>query len=133
VENLTLSGSSALNGTGNGLDNQLTGNSGNNTLTGNAGNDTLDGGLGTDTLAGGTGNDTYLFGRGYGSETIQENDASSGNTDAAQFLAGIAADQLWFRHVASALEVSIIGTSDKLTVSNWYSGAAYHVEQFKTA
>jgi Ca2+-binding RTX toxin-like protein len=44
LENLALTGSSAINGTGNTLANVLTGNTGNNTLTGNAGNDTLDGG-----------------------------------------------------------------------------------------
>ena len=60
VENLTLTGTDNLNGTGNELDNNLVGNSGNNTLTGGAGNDTLDGGAGIDTLIGGTGNDTYV-------------------------------------------------------------------------
>jgi len=60
VENLTLTGTSAINGTGNTLDNVLTGNSGKNTLTGGAGNDTLNGGAGTDTLIGGTGDDTYI-------------------------------------------------------------------------
>ncbi|MFM9111193.1 MAG: calcium-binding protein, partial [Prochlorococcaceae cyanobacterium] len=44
VENLTLTGTSAINGTGNVLDNLLTGNTANNSLTGGAGNDTLDGG-----------------------------------------------------------------------------------------
>jgi Ca2+-binding RTX toxin-like protein len=51
VENLTLSGSSNLNGTGNSL---------NNVITGNSGNNILDGGAGTDWLIGGTGNDTYI-------------------------------------------------------------------------
>jgi len=60
VENLTLTGTSALSGTGNALDNVLTGNSANNTLTGNLGNDTLNGGAGADTLRGGMGNDTYV-------------------------------------------------------------------------
>lgn len=59
VENLTLTGSSAVNGTGNELNNVLTGNSGNNTLTGGAGNDTINGGTGNDTMIGGTGDDTY--------------------------------------------------------------------------
>ena len=40
VENLTLSGSSNINGSGNGLNNILTGNSGNNALYGSAGIDT---------------------------------------------------------------------------------------------
>jgi Ca2+-binding RTX toxin-like protein len=51
VENLTLTGSGNINGTGNNLVNILTGNSGNNTL---------DGGSGADTLIGGTGNDSYV-------------------------------------------------------------------------
>lgn len=61
VENLTLTGSSNLSGTGNALSNRLTGNSGNNTLTGGAGNDVLNGKAGADTMIGGTGNDTYYI------------------------------------------------------------------------
>jgi ELWxxDGT repeat protein len=48
VENLLLTGTGNLNGTGNGLNNQITGNSGNNNLNGAAGTDTLTGGVGTD-------------------------------------------------------------------------------------
>ncbi|MGA8157230.1 MAG: calcium-binding protein, partial [Rhodoplanes sp.] len=51
VENLTLTGSGNINGTGN---------SGNNILTGNSGANTLDGGAGADTMIGGLGNDTYV-------------------------------------------------------------------------
>ena len=51
VENLTLTGTSNINATGNTLA---------NTLTGNTGNNTLDGGAEIDTLVGGTGNDTYI-------------------------------------------------------------------------
>ena len=40
LENLTLTGTAAINGTGNTFDNILTGNSGANVLTGGAGNDT---------------------------------------------------------------------------------------------
>jgi Ca2+-binding RTX toxin-like protein len=50
VEKLTLSGSLAMNATGNDLQ---------NTLTGNAANNILDGGTGADTMVGGSGNDTY--------------------------------------------------------------------------
>ncbi len=61
VENLLLTGSANLNGSGNALDNILTGNAGANTLSGGTGNDTLDGGAGADTLIGGAGNDTYIL------------------------------------------------------------------------
>ncbi|MEA3051982.1 MAG: serralysin [Sphingomonadales bacterium] len=68
VENLTLTGS-ALDGTGNALDNAITGDAlgntllgglGNDTLTGLGGDDTLDGGVGADSMAGGVGNDLYF-------------------------------------------------------------------------
>jgi len=59
-ENLILTGSSAVNGTGNAADNIITGNSGRNTLIGLDGNDTLIGGGGADTMIGGTGDDTYV-------------------------------------------------------------------------
>jgi len=59
-ENLLLTGTHAINGTGNTLGNRLTGNSLNNTLTGLAGDDTLDGGIGIDTLDGGAGDDLYI-------------------------------------------------------------------------
>jgi VCBS repeat-containing protein len=69
VENLTLTGSASINGTGNALANVITGNAGTNllrglegddTLLGNAGNDTLDGGVGADVMRGHAGNDTYV-------------------------------------------------------------------------
>jgi len=61
VENLILTGTAAVNATGNELNNLLQGNVANNTLTGGAGNDTLNGMKGLDILVGGTGNDSYLF------------------------------------------------------------------------
>ena len=57
VENLTLTGTGNINGTGNTLANTLTGNAGNNVLDGGAGNDILNAGAGDDTLIGGAGND----------------------------------------------------------------------------
>ena len=61
VENLTLTGTAALKGTGNELDNVIIGNKGANTLVGAAGNDLLDGGAGKDVLTGGAGNDIFRF------------------------------------------------------------------------
>lgn len=74
VEHLTLTGSLAINGAGNGLNNSLVGNSaanamnglaGNDTLLGASGNDSLNGGAGNDNLAGGLGNDSLTGGTGY--------------------------------------------------------------------
>jgi Ca2+-binding RTX toxin-like protein len=64
IENLTLTGSAAINGTGNANNNVINGNSGNNALYGLAGNDTMNGGLGNDTLDGGAGSDNMNGGDG---------------------------------------------------------------------
>ncbi|MDB9523322.1 calcium-binding protein, partial [Dolichospermum circinale CS-1225] len=66
IENLTLTGTAVINGTGNAL---------NNVITGNTENNTLDGGEGDDTLDGGEGDDTYIFtinGIGLGRDTITD-------------------------------------------------------------
>lgn len=133
VENLILTGSTNINGTGNALGNQLTGNHGNNALSGGAGNDVLRGGAGVDTLAGGTGNDTYILARGDGKGRIVENDGTRGNKDVALFEGGISANQLWFRRAGRHLEISVIGTKDKLVVNDWYRGNRHHVEEFRSS
>ena len=59
TENLTLTGTGAIAGTGNNNANTITGNTANNHLMGLDGADILNGGLGADSMEGGDGNDTY--------------------------------------------------------------------------
>ena len=61
IEDLTLTGTAAINGTGNALRNDIIGNQGANLLQGYAGDDRLTGGLGKDTLRGGEGNDDLVL------------------------------------------------------------------------
>jgi len=61
VEQLTLMGALAIDGTGNDLANVIIGNTAANQLDGGSGNDTLDGGLGNNVLTGGAGNDFFRF------------------------------------------------------------------------
>ena len=60
LENLTLIGREAINGTGNEVDNDILGNKFNNRLYGKAGDDYLDGYFGDDFLYGGEGDDTLV-------------------------------------------------------------------------
>lgn len=61
TENLTLTGSNAVNGTGSSYHNILTGNAAANALNGLSGNDILIGGQGADILTGGSGNDMLVY------------------------------------------------------------------------
>ena len=76
VENLTLTGTAVINGTGNTLANVINGNSQDNVLDGGAGNDTLKGNDGNDTLIGGPGL-TVVIGP-FGPTFISDNDTLEG-------------------------------------------------------
>ena len=64
LEDLFLTGSGDIDGTGNGNDNHLRGNAGDNVLSARGGDDTLDGEGGRDTLSGGSGSDEIDGGSG---------------------------------------------------------------------
>src|SRR6185436_1581912 len=71
LENLTLTGGAAINGTGNSLNNALIGNAASNLLNGRGGDDTM---------TGGGGNDTYV--RDAAGDTVSE--SASNGTDLVQ-------------------------------------------------
>ncbi|CAO4167624.1 Asl1-like glycosyl hydrolase catalytic domain-containing protein [Methylorubrum aminovorans] len=96
VENLTLTGTAAVDGYGNALANKIVGNAaanmlsgraGNDTLSGGAGNDVLTGGAGLDVLTGGAGADTFVFGPPSATSTDKVTDFSSQSGDRLHFQA----------------------------------------------
>jgi Ca2+-binding RTX toxin-like protein len=111
IENITLTGTAAINATGNALDNIITGNSGNNVLTGNdgadtllgnAGDDTLLGGNGADTLRGGSGTDTLTGGAGADIFFYDIFDASAAQWDVATDFSFAEGDRIQFGETGPA-------------------------------
>ncbi len=105
VNNLVLTGTSAIDGVGNNLDNSISGNSANNILYGGDGNDTLNGGNDpfnsgeSDHLLGAAGND-YLTGGGYmdsgnGNDTIMGDYADMYGGNGNDFLSSDFSSELY--------------------------------------
>lgn len=142
LEHLTLTGTGAIDGAGNALNNRLLGNSANNSLSGGAGNDVLsgdagadylDGGAGNDTLTGGTGNDTlsggagnntYVYRKGDGSDTINGFvDGAANKNNVLHLTGGITPADVTLRRVDAYLLISFAGSSDTITVNEVFFSA----------
>lgn len=101
---------------------KLYGGAGTDNLYGNDGDDILDGGTGTDGLNGGNGTDTYIFAKGYGNDTVNE----WGNDVSIIKLTDINSDEVTLNSQSeNNLVISVNGTSDTLTISNyrWSQGS----------
>ena len=108
----------------------LYGDDGNDTIYGHGGNDVLSGGAGDDQLRGGTGDDVYLFSRGDGVDYIEETDGF----DTIQFGEGISPNDVVARVVSTeeksiSLELSIVGTKDKIAVNYHFGRYSYYQQE----
>ncbi|MES2354835.1 MAG: hypothetical protein V4568_10645 [Pseudomonadota bacterium] len=106
---------------------------GQNTVTLGNGADTVNLTGGSSTVTLGNGNDkiqtvggNHMIHMGQGKETL----VNIGATDIVDLGASIATNQLWFRQSDSNLIVSVLGSSEKLTVSNWYDDPSHQVSEF---
>ncbi len=123
---------------GSGGDDLIEGGPGNDTLLGDyyqisgyEGNDTLDGGSGDDSLQGSLGNDTYLLGRGYGTDTILDYDATPGNVDTLRFKSDVLPGDIKASTDGWHLYFSIEGTGDSIKISYYYFRSQYWVEKIE--
>ena len=88
------------------------------------------GGSGSDTLADSspTSSDTYVWGRGDDADLVSD----SGGNDRVMLRGDVDAEQIWLRELGNDLEVSIIGTPDKMVIENWYGDEDHQLERFVT-
>ena len=107
----------------------LYGSAGNDTIHGTGQGDTFIAGTGTDRLYGTAADETYVYDRGDSLTTIFE----QGGNDQVLFGAGLAAEDLWFMRRNGHLDIHVIGTEDRLRISDWFNGDAYRVETFETS
>jgi Ca2+-binding RTX toxin-like protein len=121
VENLTLTGTAAINGTGNALANVIIGNAAANRLTGGGGNDALHGADGNDIIVGGGGNDT-LDG-GAGADQFLFNTTPNATTNHDNILAYSVADDTIALDQTIFTGLPTLGTLD---ASAFYAGTSAH-------
>jgi Ca2+-binding RTX toxin-like protein len=112
---------------------ELTGTSGNDSLYGTSGNNTFDGDGGTDYENGEGGDDTYKFNSGYGTLTINNADSSAaGAHGELDFGTGVSDEDLWFTQSGNDLVINRIDSTDKVTVSNWFSSNTNQLSEIKS-
>jgi VCBS repeat-containing protein len=98
-------------------DDSLYGEAGADHLLGGIGDDQLSGGAGSDILEGGDGNDIYQFGVGDGQDVAID----TAGTNAVQLTGGLTQSQITLRRQDTNLVIAITGTTDQLTVKDWFA------------
>ena len=106
---------------------RIEGGIGNDVIDGGSGSDWLYGGKGSDVILGGDGDDSYMFVAGDGQDTIGD---SAGN-DTATF-SNSTDLRLMIAKINDDLVLSTAGTSDQVTVKDWYKGDSNKIETIKS-
>ena len=96
------------------------GGAGNDKLYGGAGNDRLWGGAGNDRLRGGLGNDAYIFDKGFGQDTIDNEDATANRTDIIRFKDDRNQNDFTFSRKGDDLVIKAKDSNDQITVQKHF-------------
>ncbi|WHU01956.1 cadherin domain-containing protein [Sphingomonas sp. NIBR02145] len=98
-------------------DDNISGGGGVDWIDGGNGNDTISGGAGADTLSGGDGDDLYIFEAAFGADTVID----FGGQNRILFAAEVSLETLWFARVGNNLQITVIGTTDRVTLQNYFA------------
>lgn len=110
-------------------DDVLLGGAGNDRLYGERGSDTVRGGPGHDTLYDVAGDETYYFALGDGVDTLFD-----GAGEDTLIFEGIDYTDLRFAQTGPSgrdLEISVLGTDDRITVTDWFLNANRQIEHLE--
>lgn len=105
----------------------LYGEGGNDTLLGSYGSDWLDGGTGDDIITDYAGDDVYVFNAGYGNDHITNFGADTGGDVVTGNIEPL---QMIFARSNYDLTMHLAGSTDNLTIKNWYSADQYKMDAF---
>ncbi|WP_426282189.1 calcium-binding protein [Lysobacter soli] len=124
LENLTLTGTADLDGTGNAQDNMLIGNDGNNRLDGGLGGDLMLGGNGNDVFVNDSGDDWIVEVEDEGTDTVERryetNLILSDNVENLVLVQGVTTGN------GNDLDNTIIGNSGANTLGGWAGDDVLH-------
>ena len=109
----------------------LTGSPTNTSLYGTSNADTFDSKGYATYEQGNGGADTFIYNAGYGQVEINAsgNNAPTGDVD---FGSDVTEEDLWFQQSGANLLVDVLGTTDQITLQNWYSSDGAKVQSFQS-
>jgi hypothetical protein len=114
----------------NGANSTILGGSGADTLMATGTGNTLAAGSGSDTLVGSGTNDFYDFSTSSASATVLNGAPGSlSASNELDFGSGLTDENLWFVQSGNNLEIDLLGTTNTVTIANWYSGAGNQLSE----
>ena len=77
-------------------------------------------------MNGGQGADIYQFGRGYGQDSASDYSYNSTEINTIQLLADIAVNDVRLTRINQDLQLSVVGTTDSLTLESYFYVDSYN-------
>lgn len=112
-------------------DDLLFGDAGNDVINGEGNDDTIFGGKGDDLLTGGKGSDTFVYHLGDGNDVIDAYYNEKNAVDRLQFGKNISTDNVSYTQNGQDLIITILSTSETITVTDWFKGSTYELGEIQ--